>query len=127
MDFDDPGEPLFAISTVARMIAVHPQTLRLYERMGFVEPGRTKGKKRMYSLRNIHQLQFIQGLTRDRGVNLAGVKMILKLQEQVDHLQREMRETLKDLMERTEKGPKGSHVLLKGFSRGGSRIKIERG
>ena len=87
------------ISAVAKMIEVHPQTLRLYERMGLVGPLRLRGKKRRYSYRDIEVLRFIRGLTRERGINLAGVKLILDLQQQIAQLQKEMRETLEVLKE----------------------------
>ena len=125
--FEDPDKPLFMISAVARMIAVHPQTLRLYERMGFVIPQRTEGKKRIYSVRDVQRLRFIQNLTRERGVNLAGVRMILRLQRQADQLQQEMREILEALKGKINEKPGAAQGFSKWSSGKRVRIKIERG
>jgi MerR family transcriptional regulator, heat shock protein HspR len=127
VEFEDPDKPLFMISAVARMITVHPQTLRLYERMGFIIPQRTEGKKRMYSVRDVQRLRFIQNLTRERGVNLAGVRMILKLQRQADQLQQEMRKILESLKERIYEKPEAAQGSSKWSSDKRVRIKIERG
>jgi len=126
-DFNDQDNPLFMISVAAKMIAVHPQTLRLYERLGLITPQRTKGKTRLYSQRNIEQLQLIRTLTRERGVNLAGVEVILKMQNQLDQLQQEMRETLHALQERFHEEPSSSHPLSKHPRTSAVRIRIERG
>ncbi len=127
MDFEDPDKPLLMIGVVAKMIGVHPQTLRLYERMGFIVPQRTEGKKRMYSLRDVRQLRFIQNLTRERGVNLAGVGMILKLRRQTNQLQREMREILEALHKRFDEKPGEDQDSPKWSNGQGVQIKIERG
>ncbi len=127
IEIEDRGEPLFMISAVAKMVAVHPQTLRQYERMGLIGPHRAHGKKRLYSVRDVEHLRFIQGLTRDRGVNLAGVKVILDLREQMQQLQREMRETLEVLKKKFYENKDQSQHSAK-HSRGkGVRIKIEHG
>jgi MerR family transcriptional regulator/heat shock protein HspR len=99
-EIGDPDRPLFMISAVARMVEVHPQTLRLYERLGLVGPQRSRGKKRLYSLRDVEHLQFIQNLTRERGVNLSGVKMILDLQGELDRIRAELHEAMEVLKER---------------------------
>ena len=80
-------EPLFAISVAARMVGLHAQTLRSYERMGLVTPGRSQGNKRLYSLRNIEQFRQIKGLIEDLGVNLAGVEVILRMREQMTRME----------------------------------------
>ncbi len=129
-DFNDQDNPLFMISVAATMIAVHPQTLRLYERLGLITPQRTKGKTRLYSQRNIEQLRLIRNLTRDRGVNLAGVDVILKMQNQLHQLQQEMRETLDALQKRPHEEPSSSHPLSnppKADRTSAVRIRIERG
>ena len=77
-------EPVYLISVVAKVLTIHPQTLRQYEREGLVTPERTDGKMRLYSQRNIDQIKMILRLTRDLGVNLAGVDVILQLKEQID-------------------------------------------
>jgi MerR family transcriptional regulator/heat shock protein HspR len=74
---------LYVISVAAELAGVHPQTLRIYERKGLVEPQRTVGRSRRYSDRDIHRLQRIQELTNE-GVSLAGVKRIIALEEELD-------------------------------------------
>ena len=88
MAADEPT--VFSISRVARMLQVHPQTLRFYERAGFVKPVRARGEARLYSQQDIAQLRLILHLTRDMGVNLAGVEIILRMQYQLASLQDEI-------------------------------------
>lgn len=76
-------EPLYLISVVSKVLSIHPQTLRQYEREGLIEPSRTDGKIRLYSQRDIDKIKLILRLTRDMGVNLAGVDVILKLRNQL--------------------------------------------
>ncbi len=83
-------EPLYVISVAARMVNLHPQTLRHYERIGLVEPARTEGGMRMYSPQDIEQLKKIAGLIEDLGVNLAGVEVILNMSKQIEELQEEL-------------------------------------
>jgi len=78
-------EPVYLISVVANMLNIHPQTLRQYERDGLIEPARTQGRMRLYSQRDIDKMKMILRLTRDMGVNLAGVDVILRLKEQMDN------------------------------------------
>jgi MerR family transcriptional regulator/heat shock protein HspR len=86
----EAARPLYRISVVAEMLAVHPQTLRLYERKGLIRPSRTVGRTRMYSAEDVDDLRRIQRLSRDLGVNLAGVEIILKMRRQLVALQREL-------------------------------------
>ncbi|MDE7255723.1 MAG: helix-turn-helix transcriptional regulator [Helicobacter sp.] len=79
-------EPLYPISVVAKILNIHPQTLRQYEREGLVAPGRTMGKMRLYSERDIDKIKMILRLTRELGVNLAGVDIILRLKDRLDEL-----------------------------------------
>lgn len=72
------------------MLDIHPQTLRQYEREGLVEPSRTQGRMRLYSQRDIERMKLILRLTRQMGVNLAGVDIVLKLKEQIDDMQIEI-------------------------------------
>lgn len=81
-------EPVYLISVVAKILEIHPQTLRQYEKEGLIEPGRTDGKMRLYSQRDIDKIKTILRLTRDMGVNLAGVDIILRLKERLDELDR---------------------------------------
>jgi MerR family transcriptional regulator/heat shock protein HspR len=86
----DKHEPVYLISVAARLCDMHPQTLRLYERMGLVRPKRVSQKNRLYSEADIERLRQIQRLTRDLGVNLAGVEIILDLLDKVEKLQQEI-------------------------------------
>jgi MerR family transcriptional regulator/heat shock protein HspR len=88
-------EPVYLISVVATMLDIHPQTLRQYEREGLVEPSRTQGRMRLYSQRDIDRMKLILRLTRQMGVNLAGVDIVLQLKEQIDQMQIEI-EQLRD-------------------------------
>ena len=99
----DKDKPLYVISVAAELVDMHPQTLRLYERKGLIEPSRSAGKTRLYSQRNIEQLRDIRRLTQELGVNLAGVEEIIKLRRSLDELQeRKYRRigTLQDLIQR---------------------------
>jgi len=88
-------EPVYLISIVSQMLNVHPQTLRQYERDGLIKPSRTKGRMRLYSQRDIDRMKMILRLTRDLGVNLAGIDIILRLKEQMDEMEQEI-ERLKE-------------------------------
>jgi MerR family transcriptional regulator, heat shock protein HspR len=80
------------ISAVAQRYNIHPQTLRLYEREGLLTPSRTEGNTRLYSQDDLEQLETILTLTRDLGVNLAGVEIILNMRQKMDRMQREVSE-----------------------------------
>jgi len=77
--------PLYIISVAAELVNMHPQTLRLYERRGLVNPKR-QGKNRLYSQADIERLMYIQKLTQELGINLAGVERIIRLQNELDQL-----------------------------------------
>jgi MerR family transcriptional regulator/heat shock protein HspR len=79
----------FVISVAARLLNVHPQTLRYYERAGLISPSRSRGNIRLYSTRDIERAQQIKRLIEDLGVNLAGVEVIMKLTEQMRELQQQ--------------------------------------
>ncbi len=81
---------LYTIGVVARMYDIHPQTLRLYEREGLLKPSRTEGNTRLYSDEDLQRLEFILFLTRELGVNLAGVDIILNMKEQLEELQKQI-------------------------------------
>ncbi len=82
------------ISFVAETYQIHPQTLRLYERLGLLKPSRSEGNTRLYSDADLERLEFILALTRDMGVNLAGVEVILNMREKMEALQREVGEMI---------------------------------
>ena len=79
----------YTISAVAEMYDIHPQTLRLYEREGLLKPSRSVGNTRLYADTDLERLDIILSLTRDLGVNLAGVEIILNMREKMDVMQRE--------------------------------------
>lgn len=83
-------QAVYVISVAAELAGVHPQTLRVYERKGLVSPERTKGNTRRYSAADIERLRRIQELTQEEGVNLAGVRHVLDLEEQLNRVRREL-------------------------------------
>ena len=86
-----PCEPCYVISVVSRLVNMHPQTLRYYEKLGLIQPSRSDGRIRLFSLQDVQRLQKIQNL-QDAGVNPAGIKMILDLTERVEQLEGELEE-----------------------------------
>jgi len=87
-------EPVYLISVAARMCGLHPQTLRMYERLGLIQPHRVGNSKRLYSEADIARLRRIQRLTQQMGVNLAGVEIILRLLDRIEQMNREMSEVV---------------------------------
>lgn len=83
-------EPVYLISIVAKLLDIHPQTLRQYERESLICPSRTNGRIRLYSQRDIDKIKLILRLTRDLGVNLAGVDIILRLKDKVDDMEEDI-------------------------------------
>jgi len=83
-------EPVYLISIVAKILDIHPQTLRQYERENLISPSRSNGRIRLYSQRDIDKIKLILRLTRELGVNLAGVDIILRLKENVDEMESEI-------------------------------------
>ncbi len=98
----DEDRAVYIISVAAELAGVHPQTLRIYERKGLVAPQRTSGNTRRYSDRDIALLRQIQDLTQEGGINLAGVKMIIELQAQLDALRAQTDELQERLRERKQ-------------------------
>ena len=86
----DRGRPLYRISVVAEMLALHPQTLRVYEKKGLIRPTRTTGRTRLYSAEDVEEIRLILRLGRELGVNLAGIEIILKMRRQMQALQQEL-------------------------------------
>jgi MerR family transcriptional regulator/heat shock protein HspR len=82
----------YMISVVAKNYGIHPQTLRLYEREGLLKPSRTEGNTRLYSDDDLQQLEIILNLTRDLGVNLAGVEIVLNMRRKMEQMQTEINE-----------------------------------
>ena len=104
----------YMIGVVAARYEIHPQTLRLYEREGLLLPSRTEGKTRLYSEDDLERLEFILSLTRDLGVNLAGVEVVLNLRDRMKKMQEEMQNIIekheskmKSAGLEPERGPEG--------------------
>ena len=85
-------EPVYLISIVAKILEIHPQTLRQYERENLITPSRSDGRIRLYSQRDIDRIKMILRLTRELGVNLAGVDVVLRLKEQMEEMEKEIAE-----------------------------------
>jgi MerR family transcriptional regulator/heat shock protein HspR len=94
---------LFMISVVSEMLGIHPQTLRLYEREGFIKPKRSVGNTRLYSEEDVEKLEMILRLTRELGVNLAGVEVILSMRAKMEQMQHEMDATIQQLHDELER------------------------
>ena len=86
-----PDRPRYMISVAAEIVGMHPQTLRMYENRGLVQPARTPGGTRLYSDRNLERLRLIQQLTTELGLNLAGVEHVLRLEDEMRRLQIQMK------------------------------------
>jgi len=95
-------EPVYVISIAARLADVHPQTLRIYERKGLINPARVHNRRR-YSEADIQRCRLIQELTQDMGVNLAGVKMIMDMRKRMKSLEEELESLRSDMEERVQK------------------------
>lgn len=93
----DEDTPVFVISVAAQLSGLHAQTLRGYDRMGLVSPGRTTGGGRRYSMRDIALLREVQRLSQEQGVNLAGIKRIIELEHEVDALRTRVAELAEEL------------------------------
>lgn len=110
-----PDTPLYVISVAAELAGMHPQTLRQYDRLGLVSPGRAPGRGRRYSLRDIATLREVQRLSQDEGINLAGIKRILALEAEVERLS-DLVETLRAFADPGRRvfaaGPQGEVVAV---------------
>ncbi len=96
MNKRDKDQPVYMISVVSRMLQVHPQTLRLYEKEGLVRPQRTR-KQRLYSESDVERINLILQLTRELGVNKAGVDIILRMRHRMEVMQQEIEEMMDHL------------------------------
>lgn len=85
------GRAGYMISAVAELYNLHPQTLRLYERVGLLKPSRSEGNTRLYTESDLERLEVILTLTREMGVNLAGIEIILNMREKISEMQRQMK------------------------------------
>ena len=93
----------YMISVVAKSYGIHPQTLRLYEREGLLKPSRTEGNTRLYSEEDLKQLELVLNLTRDLGVNLAGVEIVLNMRRKMEQMQAEMEDFVRHVREELQK------------------------
>ena len=112
------GKAAYMISAVAETYGIHPQTLRLYEREGLLKPSRSEGNTRLYTEEDIARLEVILSLTRDLGVNLAGVEVVLNMRGRMAEMQREMQEFIEyvggEMIHRSpEMNEKIQHALVK--------------
>ncbi len=106
----DHDAPVFVISVAAQLAGMHPQTLRTYDRMGLVSPRRTPKRGRRYSARDIAQLRLIQRLSQDEGINLEGIRRILRMQDEIDELRGHVRD-LSALLSAARAAPPAARVF----------------
>lgn len=100
------------ISAVADQYQIHPQTLRLYEREGLLSPSRSEGNTRLYTDDDLERLEVILQLTRELGVNLAGVEIILNMREKMDAMQKQMEEFVRQLNQELSTRPQSARVQV---------------
>jgi MerR family transcriptional regulator/heat shock protein HspR len=98
-----PDRPRYMISVAAELVGMHPQTLRIYEAKGLVRPKRTPGNTRLYSEADIERLRAIQRLTTELGLNLAGVELVLDLEDEVERLRARIRRLEKEMAEAVDR------------------------
>lgn len=121
----DETTPLFVISVAARLTGMHPQTLRQYDRLGLVSPGRATGRGRRYSARDVAVLRQVQRLSQEEGVNLAGIKRILDLETENDALRERISQLLAEMEELSERLSASGRVFAAG--RAGDVVAMPRG
>jgi len=112
------GKAAYMISAVAESYSIHPQTLRLYEREGLLKPSRSDGNTRLYTEEDLERLELILNLTRDLGVNLAGVEVVLNMRRRMEEMQQELKEFIeyieKEIANRSpELDQRIQHALVK--------------
>ncbi len=106
----DSDAPVFVISVAAHLAGMHPQTLRTYDRMGLVSPRRTAKRGRRYSAHDIARLRLIQRLSQDEGINLEGIRRILRMQDEIDELRGHLNE-VSQLLAAIRAAPPGSRFF----------------
>jgi MerR family transcriptional regulator/heat shock protein HspR len=102
-EHEDFDQPVYVISIAARMVGMHAQTLRQYERIGLVEPKRSGGNIRLYSRADVARLRQVQRLISDLGVNLAGVEVILRMNEKMREMEEELEALRKELQRQRDR------------------------
>lgn len=121
----DPDAPIFVISVAAQLAGMHPQTLRQYDRLGLVSPGRAAGRGRRYSARDVASLREVQRLSQEEGVNLAGIKRILELELENRSLRHDAERLLAEIEELRARARSGSRVFA--ADRGGEVVAVPPG
>jgi MerR family transcriptional regulator/heat shock protein HspR len=114
----DENSPVFVISVAAQLAGMHPQTLRQYDRLGLVTPGRTAGRGRRYSVHDVAVLREVQRLSQEDGVNLAGIKRILELELENERLRGQLERVSAELDELRSRGFSGRRVFAADASGG---------
>src|SRR5262245_14468497 len=112
MERKKKGKAAYMISVVAETYDIHPQTLRLYEREGLLKPSRSDGNTRLYTQEDLERLELILNLTRDLGVNLAGVEVILNMRTRIEEMQRELQEFIEYVERELTNGSQEIHTKL---------------
>jgi MerR family transcriptional regulator, heat shock protein HspR len=110
------GKAFFSISAVSKMFSVHQQTIRLYEKEGFIQPKRSDGNTRMFSEDDIEKLEEIIYLTHQLGINLAGVEMILQLQKKMKKMQVDMNKVFAETQKQLETETQSRKLLINNYS-----------
>ena len=113
----EPDSPVFVISVAAQLSGLHAQTLRSYDRLGLVSPGRSSGGGRRYSARDIALLREVQRLSQEEGVNLAGIKRIIELEQLVDELQGRVEELLAELQSVRDAADQAAAMVHRSYRR----------
>ncbi len=113
----EPDSPVFVISVAAQLSGLHAQTLRSYDRLGLVSPGRSAGGGRRYSARDIALLREVQRLSQEEGVNLAGIKRIIELEQLVDELQNRVDELVAEVAELRDAAEQAAATVHRSYRR----------
>jgi MerR family transcriptional regulator/heat shock protein HspR len=126
----EEGKRYYMISAVSQQFGIHPQTLRLYERDGLLKPSRTEGNTRLYSDEDLERLRVILNLTRELGVNLAGVEIVLNMRDKMNRMQDEMSGFLEFFLDQlSRKGVSREEVRERALAlvpRGSLRVLLDR-
>lgn len=112
----DPDAAVFPVSVAAELTAMHPQTLRGYDRLGLVVPQRARGRGRRYSLRDVAKLRHIQHLSQEEGINLEGIRRILELEDEVEALRTQI-DHLVEMVEDARANPRSRVFTADGYGR----------
>ncbi|NLT35160.1 MAG: MerR family transcriptional regulator [Gaiellales bacterium] len=125
MNQDERSRPLFMISVASELAEMHPQTLRMYERRGLICPRRSVKQTRLYSLEDVERLRYIQKLTNELGLNLAGVERVLELEAQVRRLQHEVERMGRRLEKAIDEAAREAEAIHRSYRR--ELITVRRG